>query len=181
VQTQSHLVPVAPPAVVDFSDIYRRHALTVARWAARLGGPQVDAEDIVQEVFLIVNRRLSEFRGAAKITTWLFRITERTVQNHRRKQRVRRFFARHFRPGDAQLAVALTPAEMVERREVVVQLYRRLDSLAERYRKVLILFELEGHSTEQIAELLGIKPGTVRVWLHRARAQFLATPDGDGR
>jgi RNA polymerase sigma-70 factor (ECF subfamily) len=181
VQTHPRIVPLAPAARVDFSDIYRRHAVTVARWAARLGGPEVDAEDIVQEVFLVVNRRLSEFRGTAKITTWLFRITERTVQNHRRKQRVRRFFARHFGPGDAQLAVTLTPAELVERREEVAQLYRRLDRLGERHRKVLILFELEGHSTEQIAELLATKPGTVRVWLHRARAQFLALAEGDGR
>jgi RNA polymerase sigma-70 factor (ECF subfamily) len=171
------LAPPAAPPSGEFSEIYREHALTIARWAARLGGPEIDCEDVVQEVFLTVERRLPEFRGEAKLSTWLFRITERTVANHRRKLRLRRLFARAFGAGEATLRAVLTPAEVVERREEVMALYRRLDRLPAKYRRTLILFELEGQSTKQIAELLALKPGTVRVWLHRARAQFRAVRD----
>lgn len=156
----------------DFSEVYRRHAATVARWAARLGGPEVDWEDVVQEVFVTVNRRLGEFRGDGKLTTWLFRITEKTVRNARRKARLRRFF--HLGLAQRPAIAAVTPAEELERRQQVERLYATLARLGERARTVLVLFELEGLSTEEIGELLRARPGTVRVWLHRARAQFLA-------
>lgn len=155
-----------------FSEIYREHAATVAHWAVRLGGSDVDCEDVVQDVFVTVNRRLAEFRGDAKLETWLFRITERTVANHRRKARVRRFFARAFGADQPIERGGFTPAELVERREESLALYRTLGRLSAKHRRVLILFELEGRSTDEIAELLAAKPGTVRVWLHRARAEF---------
>src|SRR2546423_1814126 len=66
------------------AEVYRRHAADVARWAARLGGPLIDVDDVVQEVFVVVNRKLPHFRGDAKVTTWLFRITDHVVRNHRR-------------------------------------------------------------------------------------------------
>lgn len=55
----------------SFESLYRAHAGTVSRWALRLLGPMGDADDVVQEVFLVVQRRLREFRGEAEITTWL--------------------------------------------------------------------------------------------------------------
>jgi RNA polymerase sigma-70 factor, ECF subfamily len=179
--TRPSFAEAVAPAAGAFSEIYREHALTVSRWAVRLGGPEIDCEDVVQEVFLTVRRRLPEFRGEAKIATWLFRITERTVANHRRKLRLRRFFATAFGVREATERAVLTPAEVVERREEVAALYRTLDRLPAKYRRVLILFELEGRSTQQIAELLSIKPGTARVWLHRARARFLTVRDKEER
>ena len=159
----------------DFDVLYREHAATVARWAARIGAPGMDVDDIVQEVFLVVNRRLGEFRGDAKISTWLFRITENTVRNWRRKQHVRRLLRRG---DDDSLAADVpslrpTPVEEIEHRQNADAVYRILDRMPERYRTVIILFEIEEMSTEQIAELLAMKAGTVRVWLHRARADFL--------
>src|SRR5262249_44087441 len=59
-----------PTPTSPVADLYRAHAQTVARWASRLGGPAIDVEDVVQEVFLVVQRRLREFRGEAEITTW---------------------------------------------------------------------------------------------------------------
>src|SRR5437868_15375074 len=81
--------PVAP--MPELTSLYRTHAALVERWVVRLAGPAVDAEDVVQEVFLIVQRRLSEWRADAKITTWLYRITERVVHRQRRKQRMGRW------------------------------------------------------------------------------------------
>ena len=79
---------------LDVEELYRLHARTVARWAARLGGPGVDVEDVVQEVFLVAKRRLRSFTGAGSVTTWLFRTTANVAAAARRKQRLRRWLGR---------------------------------------------------------------------------------------
>jgi RNA polymerase sigma-70 factor (ECF subfamily) len=160
---------------LDISALFHLHARTVARWAARLGGPGIDVEDVVQDVFLIARRRLTHFTGQAKITTWLFRTTERVVQGLRRKQRWIRWLARSGDQVSAHLtSLRPTPVEEMERYQATVAVYRILDRMPARYRRVIILFELEGLSTDEIAKLLGARQATVRVWLFRARAQFLA-------
>ena len=171
----------APPPVghdaaeVDIASLYRDYATKVGRWAARLGGPAVEVEDVVQEVFLVASRRLRRFRpDGGTATTWLFRTTERIVKAARRKQRVRRLFTwpSSASPPGAGVAGAI-PSDELERRQEIERVYRVLDCLPERQRRVLILFELEGLSTADIATLVGARVGTVRVWLFRARAEFL--------
>ena len=160
---------------LDIAALFRQYARTVARWAARLGGPGIDVEDVVQDVFLIAGRRLTHFTGDAKVTTWLFRATERVVHGLRRKQRWSRWLARSGDQVSPHLtSPRLTPVEEFERQESTASLYRILDKVAEKYRRVIILFELEELSTGEIARLLGTKQATVRVWLFRGRAQFLA-------
>jgi RNA polymerase sigma-70 factor, ECF subfamily len=173
--------PAAPPspkngdeAVPDIASLYRTHGRTVLRWVMRLAGPGLDAEDVVQDVFLVANRRLTSFDGDGKITTWLFRTTAKIVQTARRKQRLRRWLSRSPEVGVVGIGgSAPTPAETLERRREIEDVYRVLDRLSERERRVLILFELEGLSTSEIGELIGAKVGTVRVWLFRARASFI--------
>jgi RNA polymerase sigma-70 factor (ECF subfamily) len=163
------------PVPVDLDDIYRAHAQTVARWVGHLGGPSADVDDLVHEIFLVVDRRLSEFRGDAKVTTWLYRITERVVRGRRRSDRIRSWLGR-TRTADLERAFSptqLTPIEELERRRSVETVYRILDRLPNKYRDVLILFELEGASGDEIAALTGRKLATVWVHLHRARRQFL--------
>src|SRR4051794_34173424 len=72
----------------NVDDLFREYAPRVEKWVNRLAGPTVDAEDVVQEVFLVVQRRFSEWRAEAKISTWLYRITERVVYRQRDKQRI---------------------------------------------------------------------------------------------
>jgi RNA polymerase sigma-70 factor (ECF subfamily) len=158
---------------LDIEDLYRAYAPTVARWAARLGGPGIDVEDVVQEVFLIAKRRLRTFEGDGRVTTWLFRTTANLTAAARRKQRLRRWLGQSPEadaPGMG--ARGPTPAEALERRQEAAGVYRALDALPERLRQVLILFELEGLSTQEIADLTNARVGTVRVWLFRARAKF---------
>ncbi|HTA21330.1 MAG TPA: RNA polymerase sigma factor, partial [Polyangia bacterium] len=145
----------------------------VARWAERLGGPRVDHEEIVQEVFLIVDRKLAEFRGDAKLTTWLFRITTRVVANHRRRARRRGLWARLTRRLEEITPAPATSADDGIANEQAARRFRSvLDGLTERHREVLVMFELEQMSTEEIARVVERPPATVRVWLHRARAEF---------
>jgi len=159
---------------LDFDAVYQTHAQTVARWAARLGGPYVDVEDIAQEVFLVADRRLHEFRHESQLSTWLFSITAKIVANDRRRRRLRRWWLR-LTPsaGDDTAAGTDTPLEQLEKREQRTQFYQALDALNERQRQVLVLFELEGNSVAEVAQLTRLRPGNVRVLLHRARAAFL--------
>jgi RNA polymerase sigma-70 factor (ECF subfamily) len=167
--------PDAPPSGATFDEIYRAHVRTVARWAERMGGPRVDADEVVQEVFLTVSRRCEEFRGEAKLTTWLFQITRRVVANHRRAARRRGMWARlTSRLSDVVAARGPAPGDALEGRQAGDRLQRALDGLPERYRTVLVLFELDEMSTDEIARFMERPPATIRVWLHRARAQFTA-------
>jgi len=162
-------------APADLDAVYREHAARVARWAAHLGGPALDIEDLVHEVFLVVQRRLAESRGDAPLTTWLYRITERVVRDARRKDRVRRWLngARWTDVVRATAPAHLAPVDEIERRQDAARVYRAFDRLPDRYRTLLVLFELEGLTGEEIAALTGVKLATVWVRLHRARARFL--------
>src|SRR3954454_12851934 len=67
----------SPEPTQDVDELFRQSAPRVHKWVSRLAGHTVDAEDVVQEVFLVVQRRFAEWRADAKISTWLYRITER--------------------------------------------------------------------------------------------------------
>jgi RNA polymerase sigma-70 factor (ECF subfamily) len=172
---QVTLAPAGEALDRELSEAYRQHAEAVKRWALRLGGPALDAEDVVHEVFLIARRRLGEFRGDAKLTTWLYRITLRVV----RKQAARQRLGRWLRGLVGDFAADLPeerfgPYESVERRDAARIVYQALEGLPHQQRAALILYELEGHSGEEIAAMMGTKQATVWVWLHRGRAKFLA-------
>jgi RNA polymerase sigma-70 factor (ECF subfamily) len=177
--------PIAAPLplseraeAVDVDALYRLHAATVARWARRLGGPDVDAEDVVQDVFLVAKRRLGRFGPGAKVTTWLFRTTEKIARSLRRRQQLRRVLLRMTGSVAPIVPVAgPSPLERLERDETCRNVYAILDRLPEKHRRVIIFFELEEMSTQQIADLLEVKLATVRVWLFRGRARFAELAD----
>jgi len=166
--------------VRDVGLLYRRHADEVARWAARLGGQTLDLEDVVHQVFLVAQRRLPGFRGDAKITTWLHGITVRVVQEARRRQK--RWWRKPPAPAtagvddeDASFVAADQPTalELLERREATRLVYALLDQLDEKYRTVLVLFELEGLSGQEIATITKTSLSNVWVRLLRGRQQFV--------
>lgn len=161
-------------ASLEFDAVYQAHAQTVARWAARLGGPETDVEEISQEVFLVVDRRLCEFREESRLSTWLFSITAKVVANDRRRRKIRRWWLRLSPNAGHDIAAdGDGPLEQIEKRERRREFYQALEALSERQRRVLVLFELEETPIAQIAELTGMRAGNVRVLLHRARAKFL--------
>jgi RNA polymerase sigma-70 factor, ECF subfamily len=166
--------PSSAAGVPTFASIYADHAQTVARWAARLGGPSADVEDLTQEVFLVVNRRLGDFRGESRVTTWLFGITAKVAANERRRRKLRALWVRFVPNVDERAPAPVEGAlEQLEMRERRALFHGVLDSLSERHRRVLVLFELEELPANEIAELMRLSPGNVRVLLHRARAAFL--------
>lgn len=172
---------VSPPS---FEAVYRGHARTVSRWAARLlgPGPSGDCEDVVQEVFIVVRKKLPRFDGRVQIATWLYEITVRVVQDWRRRRRWWSWLTgrgpspsrgRQQPPPSLAGEGAHDPVPHLETRERVLHVYRILDGLDEVYRTTFILFELEGLSGERVAEITGARLGTVWVRLTRARRAFI--------
>jgi len=141
----------------------------------RMGVPQSDAEDVVQEVFVTVYRRLGEFEGRAQLKTWVFSIAVHLVQH---------YFRTHARkPGDRASAKGTEiqslvdqrengPANQVERRERYDALDRVLGQLDEGKRLVFVLAELEQLTLVEIGEVIGANPNTVATRLRAARQAF---------
>jgi RNA polymerase sigma-70 factor (ECF subfamily) len=156
-------------------ELYERHATDVKRWARRLAGPHADVEDLLHDVFVIALRRRFTFRGDANIKTWLFRITHHVVRARLRRKRVRGLlFGRHHEELAAALPSPSTPQDEAERHERHVRLYQALDRLSDVYRTTLILYEIDGLSGEEIAELTDVNLSAVWVRLHRGRAKLQA-------
>lgn len=127
----------------------------------------------MHDVFLVVLRRHHEFRGEARITTWLFRVTTQVVRWRRRNAALRRWlWGQHGQALAEARSSGPTPVEEIERREESLRLYAAMDRLPEKYRTVLILFALEEATGDQIAALLGIDANAVWVRLHRARTKL---------
>jgi RNA polymerase sigma-70 factor (ECF subfamily) len=165
--------------VLELEAIYREHSAAVSKWVRRLWGPgatggTADEEDLLQEVFLVVQRRLATFRAEAALTTWLYGITVLVVNGRRRKERWRRFLWRRAEPELQLERDAGVPAvqEDFERAEAARLVYSVLDQLSERDRTLLILFELERLPGREVSEIFGLSEPNLWVALSRARARF---------
>ncbi len=122
--------------------------------------------------------KLKEFRGDAKITTWLFRITENVVRNRRRRDRRWRWLSIFAEEAAGNLSASTpSPSDTLEQSETRTRIYRVLDGLSEAHRNTLILFEIEGLKGEEIAELTGVRLEAVWMRLTRARRQFIRRYD----
>jgi RNA polymerase sigma-70 factor (ECF subfamily) len=163
-----HSATSTPPP--DTGALFRAHAPFVAGFLAKMGVPEAERDDLVQDVFMTAHRRGGWTPGAAKATTWLAEIAIRLVANRRRKVQ-RRTDALERLPSRA---AAPEPAEVLEQRRAVERVDRALETLDVKKRGVFVLFELEGESCEDIAAALGVPVGTVYSRLHAARRDFLA-------
>src|SRR5512145_2387677 len=136
-------------------------------------GSRAEAEEAAQEVFLRAHRGLAEFRGEAKLSTWLFAITSRLCLS-----RLASGAARIGRARDSETALAglVSPEggapEALERREAEAAVHRAIAELPEDRRIVVVLTDLVVLAYEEIAESLGLTLGTVRSRLHRARMEL---------
>jgi RNA polymerase sigma-70 factor (ECF subfamily) len=137
-------------------------------------GNRSDFEDVIQEVFVQVYRSLKDFRGQAKFSTWLHRVTVNVVLMHRRSARSRPVFADEP-PGDGLLrSDGVRPDDDAERRERVRAFGRLLARLADKKRVVFVLHELEGITPGEIARIVGAPVLTVRTRLFYARRELEA-------
>ena len=162
------------PSIRDFRAFYDRWFEEVARWIRALGGAEADRDDIVQEVFLVVRRRLSAFDGANP-AGWLYRITRRQVRDFRRRSWVKHIFTkRRAEDPDVLPSSAYGPAAALERREDQRILLAILGKIREERRTTFMLFEIEGLSGDQIARIQSVPLNTVWTRLYHARRDFAA-------
>ena len=155
-----------------FREIYDEHFRFVWRSLHRLGVRDADVPDVVQDVFVVVHKKLGEFEGKSKMTTWLFGICMRVASDHRRSAAVRREVPTESSALESTPDRAGDAAAESEKRQEREILYRLLDELPEDQRAVFVLFEIEGLSGDEIAELVGAPVGTVRSRLRLAREGF---------
>jgi RNA polymerase sigma-70 factor (ECF subfamily) len=172
------LLPVAAPihhdASPDFRSIYDEWFEPVSRWIRALGGLEADRDDIVQEVFLVVRRRLHAFDGVNP-AGWLYRITRRQVRDFRRRAWVKHIFTRRrVEEPDTLPHAAGGPAAALERKERQRILYTLLGKMQEQRRATFVLFEIDGLSGEEIARIQSVPVNTVWTRLHHARKEFFA-------
>jgi RNA polymerase sigma-70 factor, ECF subfamily len=155
-----------------FEDVYQRWFDDVERWARAMSGLDADTADLAQEVFLTVRRRLGSFEGGS-LRAWLYKITRLTVSDQRRRAWWKNLLRRMpgVEPDDLPSGDLRTE---VERREGDRLLREALGRMTVAHRTALVLFEIEGYSGEEIAELEGVPIGTVWARLHRARKDFVA-------
>ena len=136
--------------------------------ALRMLGSRAEAEEAAQEVFLRAHRAVADFRGGAKLSTWLYTIASRLCMN-----RLASGERRLLREGEEALARIpsghASPADELERSERDAALHRAIAELSDERRMVVVLRDLEGLSYEEIAAALDLELGTVRSRLHRAR------------
>lgn len=159
-----------------FSVLVRRYEKLVFRSVFTMLGSRTDAEDVTQEVFLRIWRGLPAFRGDAKFLSWLLSTAHNAGVDRLRKRKREAALFREL-PEDVEQEPADTgadadPAEAVLRGERTEAVRLALRALPEEYRNVLQLRELEGMSCGKIASLLGIREGTVRTRLFRARKEL---------
>lgn len=159
---------------LDFTRVYEAWFDPCLRWLRALGIPDADLEDVGQEVFVVVRRKLGAFDGD-KLAAWLYRIAARTASDHRRRAWFRRLWTRGSRVDlDGVQCRAAGPAEIYERREAERLLDGVLARMSEKRRVAFSLYEIEGYSGDEIAQILDVPVATVWTRLHHARKEFLA-------
>jgi RNA polymerase sigma-70 factor (ECF subfamily) len=155
-----------------FRDIYERWFGDVVKWLYALGMPSSDTEDLAQEIFLVVRRKLDRFDGG-NLAGWLYRIAQLTVRDHRRRAWFKNLTLRRRRIDLAQVRLT-TPGP--DARYEDQQNRRRLQALvagmSEKLRTTFVLFEIEGYSGDEIARIQDVPLGTVWTRLHLARKEF---------
>ncbi|PLY03387.1 MAG: RNA polymerase sigma factor [Desulfuromonas sp.] len=170
----------------SFETLVRQNSGKMIQLAFRLVNNRSDAEEIVQEAFLRLYRSLGSFRGESRIGTWLYRTVSNLAIDHLRREKIKRklFFLK--RNSDDADPVEFTPSsepaqdDQLMAREELATVVQSLDKLSPRQRTVLTLRHQENLSIREIADILGLSEGSIKVHLHRAIQTLRAALDDMG-
>ncbi|MEP7000013.1 MAG: sigma-70 family RNA polymerase sigma factor [bacterium] len=158
-----------------FEELYREHAGRIYALCLRLTADKATARDLTQDVFVRAWEALPQFRGEAKLTTWLHRIAVNALLMQRRSER-RRLSRVSLADDDADDADAsLSGASAPQDVGTAIDLERAVAALPPGVRRAFVLHDVEGYSHEEIASMTGLAAGTLRAQLHRARQLLIKT------
>jgi RNA polymerase sigma-70 factor (ECF subfamily) len=161
-----------------FDKLYRDHVDLIYRYAYRLCGEAESAKDLVQETFLNAYQGLKDFRGEAKVSTWLYTIASRACLRMRRKRKGQpehELSIEEFVPtseGEFRLQIpmdGLSPEEALQNKELRKALDLAIEKLSPKYRMALVLRDMEGLSAKEVGAIMGLNERAVKSRLHRAR------------
>lgn len=154
-----------------FEEIYKRHHRRVYSICLRMLSSPTEAEDLTQDVFIQLYRKVGSFRGDSAFTTWLHRMTVNQVLMHFRKRTVK--YEKVTEEGE-------TPDQMVtgttdpNKMRIVdkIALDNAIEQLPTGYKNVFVLHDVEGFEHEEVAKILGCSVGTSKSQLHKARLKL---------
>lgn len=158
-----------------FEILVRRYQEKVFRLAASIlgRGAESEAEDAAQEVFVVVLRQLKTFRRESAFSTWLYRVARNQIIDYRRRASRRPSeVSDHTLPAIPESNVLADPLKVVTAAQRQARLLRHVGRLSEPQRVVVHLHYWQGQSLAEISELLGLRLGTVRPHLYRARQRL---------
>lgn len=174
-----------------FEVLVRRHEQRVFRLLLRMLGTREEAEDVAQETFLSLHRHGRRFRGDARFSTFVYRVAVNAALNRRRslgRQQARNeAAARDHAVREGGASGLRSPEDALAGAQLQAQVHGALLALPVTLRSPVVLYDLEGLSYGEIAEVLGLAEGTVKSRIHRARQalrerlrRFLPGPEHGG-
>lgn len=154
-----------------FEELYRRHHRRVYSICLRMLQNASEAEDLTQDVFIQLYRKIGSFRGDSAFTTWLHRMAVNQVLMHFRKKTVK--FEKTTEEGDTPVQIVSGSSDP-RKMQVVdkIALENAIKQLPEGYKNVFILHDVEGYEHEEVARILGCSVGTSKSQLHKARLKL---------
>ncbi len=145
----------------------------------RMMGNLEEAEEVAQEVFITVYKSLPDFRGDSRFSTWLYRVTINHCKNRIKYLGRRKYYQSdsfdgpvETEEGEMTKQIAddnLDPMDRLDQKETQALVQEKLNELDEEQKSVILLRDIEGMSYQEIAEILGLREGTVKSRIHRAR------------
>jgi len=157
--------------MASFEELYQRHNRRVYSLCLRMLQSAHEAEDLTQEVFIQLYRKIGSFRGDSAFTTWLHRMTVNQVLMHFRKRSVKN--EKTTEEGETPVQI-VAGTENPRKMPVVdrIALDRAIAQLPKGYKTVFILHDIQGHEHEEVAKILGCSVGTSKSQLHKARMKL---------
>jgi RNA polymerase sigma-70 factor (ECF subfamily) len=157
-----------------FEQLVTRLHLRVFRWALAFASDPDEADDIVQETFVLVYRRLSQFRADGSAAAWIYRITRHAGLERRRAFGRRARLAASPRALPERTAYTTDPGARVDRASAVALIRLYFEDLPPRQREIFDLVDLQGYDPAEAAKMTSLNPNTVRANLFKARATIRA-------
>jgi RNA polymerase sigma-70 factor (ECF subfamily) len=160
---------------LSFDELYKEFAGFVYNVALRIAANATDAEELTQEVFITVLKKVHTFSGLSSIKTWLYRVTVNTTLNYLKKKSRGRKKEVELDDTIAQSVAGYrdTPDDEINKSFASQRVNKLLDSLPQEQKVCIVLRELEGLSYEEISEVTGVNINTVRTRIKRAREMLI--------
>lgn len=157
--------------MVAFEELYQRHHRRVYSICLRMLQNASEAEDLTQDVFIQLYRKIGSFRGDSAFTTWLHRMTVNQVLMHFRKRTVK--FEKTTEEGETPVQIVNGTANPFKMPIVdKIALESAIEQLPNGYKNVFVLHDVEGFEHEEVARILGCSVGTSKSQLHKARLKL---------